>query len=140
MRTDPSLLSLARLTRAFLLRNPHHPNQEAPPDKPLLIPQVLCPLKFREQASSNIRAIDQHGSETKKDPDTGEEITGGEGNDLFHGVTSVVWGAEHVTLTQAVGYNCSKEWSLLSNVAAMMSLVPPRTNVGVAYVLRMVSN
>jgi hypothetical protein len=97
--------------------------QEALPGT-LLIPQVLCPLQFKELATSDIRAIDMYRSETEIDPVTGEKITGREGYDLFHGVTGVVSSDEYVTLSRSVGYNCNDENMLLANAAAMMSLVP----------------
>jgi hypothetical protein len=89
-----------------------------------LIPKVLCPLLFRNEADSNIRAIDQYGSQTKVDPSTGETIQGKTGNDLLHGAVGVVWSDNCVTMTRAVARNGSKRDLLLANAAQMMSLVP----------------
>jgi hypothetical protein len=39
--------------------------QEALPDISHLIPKVLRPKEFREQANSNVRATDQYGSKLR---------------------------------------------------------------------------
>jgi hypothetical protein len=64
--------------------------QEALPESPASIPRVVCPLQFREQVFSDVRAIDMYGSENRIDPDTGVKIECAEGNDLSHGVIGVV--------------------------------------------------
>jgi hypothetical protein len=53
-----------------------------------------------------------------------QEIFGGEGNDLHHGVVGVVWSDGIATLTRSANYNCTKEELILAHVERVMSLVP----------------
>jgi hypothetical protein len=58
------------------------------------------------------------------DPDTGKTIAGKAGNELFHGITGVVWSEDHVTMTYSTDYNCSKKQLIVARLAAMVSLIP----------------
>jgi hypothetical protein len=85
---------------------------------------VVSPMEFRDQVDPNVRELDFYGSRKKIDPNTGEEMVGGDGSHMFHGVVGIVWSDELVTLTRAAGHNGVEEESIMSSVAGMMSLVP----------------
>jgi hypothetical protein len=46
------------------------------------------------------------------------------GNELYHGVTAVIWSDECVTMSRAVDHRVSRRDLLVSNVAQMMTLSP----------------
>jgi hypothetical protein len=94
------------------------------PTDSLHAPRALSPRDFREQVDTSVMAVDSYHSETKTDPNTGKEISGGEGNHLVHGVVGIVWSDGIATLSRAANYNGTKEELVLAHVALLMGLVP----------------
>jgi hypothetical protein len=95
---------------------------EPSPTNAHLLPKVLCPLQFRNEADSNIRAIDQYGPQIRVDRSTGKTIRGKASNDLFHGVAAAIWSDEGVTMSTTVNHRASRKDMPLSNLAGMMTL------------------
>jgi hypothetical protein len=82
----------------------------------------MCPLQFRNDADSDVMAIDQYGTQTAIDPSTGEQIDGRTSDGLYHGVSGVIWSDDQVAMTRGVDKGVSDEELLLCHLAQLMSL------------------
>jgi hypothetical protein len=65
----------------------------ASPDNQFHLLKPVCPLQFRDEVDSSVKAIDQYGSQLGRDSSVGNGD-----NELYHGVTGVIWSDEHVTM------------------------------------------
>jgi hypothetical protein len=77
----------------------------------------MSPLQFREECLRDVQAFDQPGAQTRVDPDSGEIITAGVGNELFQGVAGVIWSDIHVAMTRSCDKSISPDVLCFCNLA-----------------------